>query len=109
MQNEFGKFAELSFGFDNFYQCNYEIWGTKGKIIATRAFTASPGFEPIIIVDKQDNIESIKLPEDDHFSNTLTHIVKCIELKDFETEYLQNLQQADNIRQVVNIAFKYSY
>ena len=109
MQNKFGEFAELSFGFDNFYQCNYEIWGSKGKIIATRAFTAAPGFEPIIIVEKQDNIESIKLPEDDHFSNLLTHIIKCIKLQDFETENLQNLQQANNIRQVVNLAFKYSY
>ena len=109
MQNKLGKFAELSFGFDNFYQCNYEIWGSKAKIIATRAFTAAPGFEPIIIVEKQDNIESIKLPADDHFSNILSHIIKCIELKDFETENLQNLQQANNIRQVVNLALKYSY
>jgi NDP-hexose-3-ketoreductase len=109
MQNELGEFAELSFGFDNFYQCNYEIWGSKGKVIATRAFTASPGFEPIVIIEKQDSIESKKLPADDHFSNLLTHIIKCIEMDDFETENLQNLQQANNIRLAVNLARKYFY
>ena len=109
MQNKFGEFAELSFGFDNFYQCNYEIWGSKGKITASRAFTAAPGFEPTVIIEKQNDIESINLPEDDHFSNLLTHIINCIELNDFEIENLQNLQQANNIREVVNLAFKYSY
>jgi predicted dehydrogenase len=109
MQNDLGEFAELSFGFDNFYQCNYEIWGSIGKIIATRAFTAAPGFEPVVIIEKQDNIESIKLPQDDHFSNLLTHINKCIELNDFEAENLQNLQQAKNIKQVLDLAFKYYY
>jgi predicted dehydrogenase len=109
MQNKLGEFAELSFGFDNYYQCNYEIWGSKGKIIANRAFTAAPGFEPTIILEKQDCIESIKLPQDDHFSNLLTYIVKVIESRDFEIENAQNLQQANSIRQVEKLALKYSF
>lgn len=110
MQNTTGQFAQSSFGFDNFYQCNYEIWGSKGKITSTRAFTAPPGFEPTILLEKQGcTSESICLPADDHFSNLLTHIVKCIELGDFESENLQNLQQAKNIKEVLDLSTKYLY
>jgi hypothetical protein len=109
MQNEIGQFAQLSFGFDNFYQCNYEIWGSKGKISTTRAFTAAPGFEPSVIVEKQGYSESICLPADNHFSNLLTYIINCIELRDFENENLQNLQQAQNVKQVLDLSLKYFY
>ena len=44
MVNSQGISAELSFGFDNFYQCNYEIWGSKGKITSQRAFTSTTWF-----------------------------------------------------------------
>jgi NDP-hexose-3-ketoreductase len=44
--------AEIGFGFDNFYQCNYEIWGSKGKITALRAFTPQPDYSPRIVLEK---------------------------------------------------------
>jgi NDP-hexose-3-ketoreductase len=109
MQNSNGQFAELSFGFDNYYQCNYEVWGSKGKITATRAFTASPGFEPKVIVEKQGINDVISLPADDHFSNLLTHIFNCVETNNFENENLQNLQQAINIEKVAKLSEKYFY
>lgn len=109
MQNSNGQISELSFGFDNYYQCNYEIWGSKGKITATRAFTAAPGFEPTVIVEKQGSNDSLVLPADDHFSNLLTYIAQCIASNNFENENLQNLQQAFNIEQVKNLSNKYFY
>jgi len=109
MQNNKGQISELSFGFDNYYQCNYEVWGSKGKITATRAFTAAPGFEPTVIVEKQGSNDSIVLPADDHFSNLLTHIAQCVETNNFENENLQNLQQAFNIEQVKKISNKHFY
>jgi NDP-hexose-3-ketoreductase len=109
MENSKGQFSELSFGFDNYYQCNYEIWGSKGKITVTRAFTASQGFEPTVIIEKQGINDSICLPADDHFSNLLTHIADCVFLNNFEDENLQNLQQAHNIEQVKNLSTKHFY
>ncbi len=41
-----GLVSQISFGFDNYYQCNYEIWGSKGKVIVDRAFTAGPDITP---------------------------------------------------------------
>lgn len=109
MQNKKGVFAELAFGFDNFYQCNYEIWGSKGKLIATRAFTAAPEFEPIIILEKQGFKEEIKLHSDNHFLNILTYIKNCIQSNSFEQENTQNLKQAFNINQVKKLALKNYY
>lgn len=109
MQNSNGQISELSFGFDNYYQCNYEIWGSKGKITATRAFTAAPGIQPTVIVEKQGSNDSIVLPDDDHFSNLLTHMAQCVESNNFENENLQNLQQAFNIEQVKNLSTKHFY
>ena len=48
LTGENGEISEVAFGMDNFYQCNYELWGSEGKITADRAYTAPPGFKPKI-------------------------------------------------------------
>ena len=42
------KTALISFGFDNIYQNNYSIWGSKGKIKVHRAFSIPPNLKPMI-------------------------------------------------------------
>ena len=86
--------AEIAFGFDNFYQCNYEIWGSKGKITAERAFTPQPNYSPKIILEK-DNFRKEYLNEpDNHFVNILKEFVRAIKEKDFEYHYARLLNQA---------------
>jgi dTDP-3,4-didehydro-2,6-dideoxy-alpha-D-glucose 3-reductase len=109
MVNRQGISAELSFGFDNSYQCNYEIWGSKGKITSQRAFTAPPGYSPTLIIEKQGNKDEIELPPDDHFYNMLTHIETCAKNNNFETENLQNLRQAYYIEQAKVLSNKYFF
>jgi predicted dehydrogenase len=99
-----GIIAELAFGFDNFYQCNYEIWGSKGKISALRAFTAPPGFKPRIIFETADGVENMEMPADNHFCNMLLHIAGRLDTGDFEDEYRQDLQQAAYIKQVLELS-----
>jgi NDP-hexose-3-ketoreductase len=109
MQDEQGHFAELAFGFDNYYQCTYEIWGSKGKITSTRAFTSPPGFSPTIIIEKQGNKEEKILPADDHFINMLTHIVESLQSNNYEVENNQNLIQAHNLEQARSLSKKLIY
>ena len=85
---------QVNFGFDNFYQCNYEIWGTKGKITALRAFTAGPEYEPKIIVEKQDECKEYLMPADNHFINMLGNFYNSIIDKEFHSQYKQALEQA---------------
>jgi predicted dehydrogenase len=99
-----GIAAELAFGMDNFYQCNYEIWGSVGKITAARAFTAPPGLGPRVIFETADGVEDMEMPADNHFANMLLHIAGCLDSGDFEGEYAQNLRQAAYIRRAFELA-----
>lgn len=90
-----GVGASLSFGFDNFYQCNYEIWGSKGKITADRAFTPRFDFSPRIIVEKQDGTRVIEATPDNHFVKAMEEFHGIITGSvSKETHYKQILQQS---------------
>ena len=95
-----GIVAELAFGFDNYYQCNYEIWGSTGKLIVTRAFTAPTDLNPIIILEKQGYKEEFNLPKDDHFDNMLKYVTQCLDKREYEQEYAQNLAQSYYLCQI---------
>lgn len=97
-------FSEVAFGFDNFYQCNYEIWGSKGKITSTRAFTAKANFNPTIILEKQGYKEEIELPKDDHFGNMISYFIDLITTKSFSKEWDNLLIQSKLIEDVFRLS-----
>lgn len=99
LENAAGVMVEVAFGFDHFYQCNYEIWGSKGHLIAKRTFTAPPGFTPEVVVHTGAGVEIMKLLPDDHFANMLTHCAMSVETHSFEAEYRDCLTQANLIQQ----------
>lgn len=94
LQAAAGTFAEVAFGFDNFYQCNYEIWGSKGKITALKAFTPKPAEEPIIRLEKQGYLEDFSIPAENHFINLLLEFTRCINEGSFSGKYDQILHQS---------------
>lgn len=94
LKNNNGLFSEVAFGFDNFYQCNYEIWGSKGKIIAHRAFTPAPDFKPLITIEQQGKIEEINAPAENHFIAILTEFKRCVIENNFENKYTEILNQS---------------
>lgn len=71
LSNSKGIGASVSFGFDNYYQCRYEIWGETGKISAERAFTPKPNDSPKIIISKADGSNTIEVEPEDHFVKAL--------------------------------------
>jgi predicted dehydrogenase len=94
LKSEAGLFAEVAFGFDNFYQCNYEIWGSKGKIIAQRAFTPGENFTPTITLEKQGEIFDYKIDAENHFINILTEFKRCVLQSEVEAKYEEILNQS---------------
>ena len=95
-------FGELAFGFDHYYQCNIELWGSKGKIYTNRIFTANDAYEPIIELETKSGKETIKLPADHHFKNMLMHFYELItQQEDLEEEYRQNINQARLIQELI--------
>jgi hypothetical protein len=94
-QNNGPLFSEVAFGFDHHYQCNAELWGSKGKLTATRLFTAPPGAEAQIILETGNEQQVIKIPADNHFVNVLQHFYTLVQTPELaEDEYMQNINQA---------------
>ncbi len=88
-------YAEIAFGFDNFYQCSLELWGSKGGIYTNRIFTAPPDFSPEIICETANGKEIIKVRPENHFQNMLYHFhTLATEKKDLKAEYAQNINQS---------------
>ena len=99
--------AMLSFGFDNFYQCNIQIWGEKGIISLPRAFTANESFSPEIIIETKDKIDRIIIEKDNHFKNALTFFHKAIFNPELNSELKdQIIQQYKIIDSLIKIAIK---
>lgn len=104
LKNKNGLFSEVAFGFDNFYQCNYEIWGSKGKIIAHRAFTPAPDFKPLITVEQQEEKFDIEVPAENHFINILHEFVKNIKKQNYKPNYDEILNQAKLLQEIRDVA-----
>ena len=105
-----GQIAQVAFGFDNFYQCNYEIWGAKGKITVNKAFTPSEEFKPIITLEKQGFRKDHVIDSDDHFRNILISFAdKIHNMKNYELIYDEILSQSkliDEVNQCAKMAKK---
>lgn len=103
---ETGKFAELAFGFDYFYQCGIEIWGRLGKLKTNRLFTAPTNYEPVIFVETCEGEQQIKADLANHFELMLLHFYSLIIAdKDSEVEHIQNIDQSRLIEEIKNIAY----
>ena len=94
-QKNGSKAAQIAFGFDHFYQNNLEIWGSRGKLTASRIFTAAPGIKAAIRIECSDGSDNVHLIEDDHFLNMLDHFSGLINSEcSIDKEYEQNENQA---------------
>lgn len=94
--------AQLSYGFDNFYQCNYEIWGSKGRILVNRAFTAGPDVTPTVLIETDAGSSLVSLPRDNHFVNMLKYIAEIIKDEDYQDEYAECLSQSRLMSEILN-------
>jgi NDP-hexose-3-ketoreductase len=102
-----GCVVETAFGFDHFYQCNLEIWGSQGKLTADRIFTAGPGISPKIIIETASENKIIEVEPDNHFVNLLNDFASQIHSNNFEHAYSAILLQAELLDEVKEAALKH--
>ena len=76
IENNAGEIAQISFGMDNAYQCQLEVWGSKATLIAPRIFTAGDGVKPSLIVRTSSDESKIELDADDHFLHSIQAFVE---------------------------------
>lgn len=78
MVNDSGLTAQLSFGMDNSYKCELELWGSKGILYTNRILTAPQGYEPVVLLKTNDGERSLTLQEDDSFYKSIQAFGCCI-------------------------------
>ncbi len=78
MVNDAGVTAQLSFGMDNSYKCELEIWGSKGCLTTGRILTAPEGFEPTAEVKIGNETRTVKLSADDTFKKSIQKFCRCV-------------------------------
>lgn len=78
LENSDGLVAQVSFGMDNDYRCNIDIWGSEATLTSGRILTAPAGFEPTMFIRKNGKEEVITLPADDSFRKSIEHFAACI-------------------------------
>ena len=61
------KTAQLAFGFDNYYQNTYSVWGSKGKATVYRAFSSPHELVSAILVETQEGSKEIEVEPCDQF------------------------------------------
>jgi len=100
LDNGEGVSAQLGFGFDHFYQCNYEIWGSKGRIFAERAFTPKADYSPLIIVEKQGERKEYPMQPDNHFIGSVKEFYRAIVEEHQEKHYQEVLLQSRTLEDI---------
>ena len=71
LENKNGLCAQISFGMDNAYQCQLEVWGSKATLIAPRIFTAGADVMPKLVLKLSSGESVLELPKDDQFLHSL--------------------------------------
>ena len=103
LENKDGICAQISFGMDNAYQCQLEIWGSKATLIAPRIFTAPPnlGIKLMLVQGQQEQTISVK--EDDHFLHSLEVFAAEVEETTLQKKQrMAILKQAQLIEEIQN-------
>ena len=71
LENDAGQCAQISFGMDNAYQCQLEVWGSKETVIAPRVFTAGADVTPTLTIRTSTDESTIQLETDDQFQHSI--------------------------------------
>ncbi|MEV0001594.1 Gfo/Idh/MocA family oxidoreductase [Micromonospora sp. NPDC050980] len=62
-----GVAAQLAFGMEHAYRCEYEIWGSAGRLRLDRAFTPPATWKPVLRVERGGEVQERVLAPDDQF------------------------------------------
>lgn len=92
LKNKDGLGAQITFGFDNYYQCNYEVLGSTGKLTVNRAFTPGPSFSPTILVEKNgEAAKIIEVEPCDHFEKAMEEFSSIIKISKFRNRHYEDV------------------
>ena len=95
------KTAMISFGYDNYFQSTYEIWGSKGMIKSERAFNVPPKMEIPLKLYSKDKIKNFIIKPVNQFQLTIENFCNGLNPKvitNFEKDFLEQALIMDGVR-----------
>jgi predicted dehydrogenase len=107
--NPKGLVAQIAFGFDNSYQCNYEFWGSKARLIAEKAFTPKLDEKPVILFEQNGVSKKLEARPDNHFVNILNAFGQGIHSGDHTSHLSDILNQSRLLEQIRTRCIKKVY
>jgi NDP-hexose-3-ketoreductase len=99
-----GVLSQNSFGFDNFYKCNYEIWGSNGSLHNKKAFTAKKDEEVEIVFETQNRVQIFANNKDNQVKNMLLRFYNLYLTKDYKNEIDDILDQSKTLTEVIQMS-----
>ena len=96
--------VSVAFGFDNFYQCNYVLWGSKGKLTAQKAYTPKKDERPTLLVETPGNSGVVTLDAADHFAEAMKEFHRIITTEGRERHFFEILQQSESLELIRNLS-----
>lgn len=107
LENDEGTTVHISFGMDNEYKCDLEVWGNKGLLTTNRILTAPVGYTPEATIKRGNNIEVISLTADDTFKKSIEYFRECIHNNTLREEsFSKILKQSEYIDIFNSLAVK---
>lgn len=91
LENADGLCAQISFGMDNAYQCQLEVWGSRATLIAPRIFTAGADLSPQIILYTSSGETRLVLEPDDQFLHSVNAFVRAIKCLEFRKDMYSDI------------------
>ncbi|MEE1186721.1 MAG: Gfo/Idh/MocA family oxidoreductase [Acutalibacteraceae bacterium] len=102
--NNKNEVAQITFGMDNSYKCDLEIWGSKACLLADRIFTAPVDFTPTAHIKSANGIKNIEFKSDDTFKKSIEHFYSCIVNENIKNEnYAKLIKQAQLVDKVKGV------
>lgn len=101
MVNDNGVTAQISFGMDNSYKCDLEVWGSKACLTTGRILTAPAGFIPTATIKSNEGEEIVQLSSDDTFKKSIKYFCDCVNDANIRLEnYKALVKQAELVDEV---------
>lgn len=102
LQGPNGVGASISFGFDNYYQCNYSLWGSKGKLTAERAYTPPPDLKPKLILETDGVTTELEAKADNHFEKAMLEFHNAIFISEVRVKLYKEILQQNTALDIIN-------
>ncbi len=101
IENPNGEVAKVSFGMDNAYKCDLEIWGSLGTLKTERIFTSPSDYSPILNIKIGNEQESVTLEPDDQFYNSIDYFYNSIYDENIREECYKNIYLQSSIIELI--------